>query len=106
VIGQDLAEPGIGDDCIIALLHDLKQPALFTRDAHFFCRHLCHAACALVYLDLAPEECALFIRRFLRRPRFQTKAQRMGIVGRMHHDGIHFWEKGRRGLQAVSWLSR
>lgn len=106
LIGQNLAEPGIGDHGIIGLLHHLKQPTFFTRDVHFFYRHLCHAAYALVYLDLAPEECALFIRRFLKHPRFQTKAQRMGVVARVHHDGIHFWEKRRQGLQAVPWLTR
>ena len=38
VIGQDVAQLSIGDDNILALLHRLKQPTLFTRDEHFFKR--------------------------------------------------------------------
>ena len=38
LIGQDVAQLSIGDDNILALLHRLKQPTLFTRDEHFFKR--------------------------------------------------------------------
>jgi hypothetical protein len=103
VIGQDIAVLSIGDDNILTLLHHLKQPTLFTRDLHFFRRHLCHAGYALVFLDLAPEESAVFIRRFLHHPRFKTKARRMGIVARVHHDGVHFWQRNRPTLQRTGW---
>ena len=63
VIGQDIAELSIADENIIALMHHLKQPTLFTRDEHFFNRRLCHAAYGLVWLDAVPEEAAFFIRR-------------------------------------------
>jgi hypothetical protein len=102
-IGLDFAEADIGDDNIITLLHRLRQPTFFTRDLHFYRRHLCHACYALVHLDLAAEECALFIRRFLRHPRFQTKARRMGLVARVHHDGVAFWQLGGTSLQRVPW---
>lgn len=42
VIGQDIARVSLGDDNILALLHRLKQPTLFTRDEDFFDRQLCH----------------------------------------------------------------
>jgi hypothetical protein len=103
MVGRDLAHLSIGDDNVLALLHHLKQPTLFTRDLHFFHRHLCHASYALVYLDLAPEECAVFIRRFLSHPRFDTHAKRMGVVARVHHDGVHFWERKRATLQRAGW---
>ena len=103
VIGQDLAEANTGDDNIVVFLHHLKQPTFFTRDQHFFRGQLRHPSYALVYLDLAPEECALFIRRFLRHPRFLTKAQRMGVVARVHHDGIHWWRRPHTALQSVPW---
>jgi hypothetical protein len=44
VIGQDIAPISIGDDNILALLHRLKQPTLFTRDEDFFKHRLCHPA--------------------------------------------------------------
>ena len=77
VIGQDIARLSIADDNILVLLHRLKQPTLFTRDEDFFARPLCHPAYGLVWLDVAPEEAALFIRRVLRHPRFATKAARL-----------------------------
>lgn len=106
VIGQELAALSIGDDNIIALLHHLKQPTLFTRDFHFFRHPLCHDGYGLAFLDLAPEESAVFIRRFLNHPRFKTKADRMGAVVRVHHDGIQFWQRNRAGLQRVAWVER
>ncbi len=106
VIGQDIAPRSIGDDNIVTLLHHLNQPTLFTRDLHFFRRHLCHPAYALAYLDLAPEESAVFIRQFLKHPQFKTKAHRMGVVARVHHDGIHFWRRDRPALQKAQWPAR
>ncbi len=103
VIGQDLARLSIGDDNIITLLHRLKQPALFTRDEDFFNRALCHAGYALVWLDIAPTEAAMFIRRFLHHPRFRTKVQRLGNVVRVHHDGIQFWQVNRSEVQRLPW---
>jgi len=104
MIGQNLARSSIGDDNILTLLHRLKQPTFFSRDRHFFQRPLCHGGYALVWLDLVPEEAALFVRRFLAHPCFRTKALRLGVVARVHHDGIHFWQRNRQGLQRVGWL--
>lgn len=103
VIGQEVAPLGIGDDNIIVLLHHLKSATLFTRDEDFFKRDLWHAAYGLVWLDVAPEEAAMFVRRFMRQPLFRTKASRGGMVARAHHDGIHFWQRKRAALQSVKW---
>ncbi len=103
MIGQEIARLSIGDDNILALLHRLKQPTFFTRDEHFFNRRLCHPNYALVWVDAAAEEAAMFIGRVLRHPRFMTKASRMGIVVRAHHDGLQFWKWPKDALQRVNW---
>ncbi len=103
VVGQDIARLSIADDTILLLLHRLKQPTFFTRDKDFFLRDLCHPAYGLVWLDTAAEEAALFIRRVIRHPRFHTKASRMGVVARAHHDGIQFWQRRRTALQRTAW---
>lgn len=104
VIGQDIAELSIADDNILVLLHRLKQPTLFTRDEDFFRRDLAHENYSLVWLDVVPGEAALFVRRFLRHTRFRTKAARLGVVARVHHDGVHFWQRYRAALESVAWL--
>jgi hypothetical protein len=106
VVGQNIAQLSLGDDNILVLLHHLKQPAFFTRDADFFQRELCHPAYGLFWLDVAPEEAALFVRRVLRHPRFATKASRLGIVARAHHDGFQFWQLRRAALQRTTWSDR
>jgi hypothetical protein len=103
MIGQDIAESSLGDDNIIALLHHLKQPTLFTRDEHFYEKRLGHRGYCLAWLDVAPEETAFFICRFLNHSRFETKSQRMGCVVRLHQEGIHFWELNRVAPQQLSW---
>ena len=103
VIGQDIARLSIADDNILVLLHRLKQPTLFTRDEDFFARPLCHPAYGLVWLDVAPEEAALFTRRVLRHPRFATKAARLGVVIRASHDHLQFWQWHHTALQRATW---
>ena len=103
VVGQDIARLSIADDNLIVLLHRLKQPTFFTRDEDFFKRELCHPAYGLVWLDAAPEEAALFIRRVLKHPRFVTKTNRMGMVVRAHHDGLQFWPRPGAALQRMAW---
>ena len=99
IIGQDIACSNIGDDNIIVLLHRLKQPTLFTRDADFCKPDLLHAGYGLVWLDAAPEEAAMLVRRFLHHPQFRTKARRMGRVIRLHPDAIHFLERNQGELR-------
>lgn len=105
-IGQEVAQLSIADYNIIVLLQHSKQPTLFTRDEDFSKRELCHAGYALVWLDAVPAEAAMFIRRFLRHPRFRTKEQRLGIVARVHHDGVQFWERNRAKLHRVTWPAK
>jgi hypothetical protein len=104
VLGRDFAQLSIADDNIVTLLHRLKGPTFFTRDKHFFKRDLCHPAYCLVWLDVAPEETAMFIFRFLRHPRFKIKADRAGLVARIHHDAVEIWTKNREKVEQVDWL--
>jgi len=103
MVGQDIARSSLGDDDIVALLHRLKQPTFFTRDEDFFDSKLLHPAYGLVWLDVAAEEAGLFVRRLLRHPRFATKAHRLGMVVRVHHDGLEFWERHRAELKRLRW---
>lgn len=90
-VGRELAVSGVLDEDILPLLHQHRGTTFFTQDEDFFDASLCHAACGLVFLDVKADDTAFFVRRFLRHPRSNTKASRMGVVARAHHDGIHFW---------------
>lgn len=90
-IGYEVGHKGAKDREIIPLLHQMDQPTFFTRDDDFYQRKLCHAGYCLVLLDVRKEEVALFIRRILRQPLFNTKAKRMGKVIRASHVGFSFW---------------
>ncbi len=87
---EDSARAGIKDPDIIPLLHRLKRPTFFTHDRDFFQQRLAHWAYCLVWLEVFDGEAAWFIRAFLRHERFNTAAKRMGLVVRVHPDGIHY----------------
>ena len=88
---------------IIPLLHALRRPTFFTRDHGFYHTSLLHPAYCLVYLDVAFDEIAEFIRRFLRHPAFRTQAQRMGKVVRVYHGGVSYWQVNVKKAQALRW---
>jgi hypothetical protein len=100
---EEFAPPGIQDPEIIPLLQRLKQPSFFTHDQDFFQRDLVHTGYSLVWLDVFDGEAATFIRLFLKHPLFNTSAKRMGLVARVHHHGVHFWQKNSATLQRASW---
>ncbi len=100
---RDLARSGIQDTDIIPLLHRGKHATLFTHDEDYFKRTLVHPAYCLVLLDLYDGDAALFVRRFLRHPEFNSHAKRMGKVIRLHPQRINFWQLGKGALQTVKW---
>lgn len=102
-IGEHLAAFGAPDENLIPVLHQLKQPTFFTHDEDFFKEAFWHSGYARVYLDVSDRETAAFIRRFLKLPEFNTQTKRLGIVARVHADGVHFWRKGKAGLQKAGW---
>ena len=78
-------------DEIIPFLLTLHQPTFFTLDWDYFKRLWCHPRYCLAYLDIARDESALFIRRLLRQPAFDTQARRMGTVIRVSYSGLFVW---------------
>ncbi len=102
-IGYDMGRKGIQDDEIIPWLHQLPNPTLFTRDADFFDRQLCHQRYCLVYLDVDKYEAAFFVRRVLRHSELDTQAKRMGAVIRVSHTGLSIYRSRTGGLTFLDW---
>ena len=105
-IGREFAFTGVQDPEIIPLLQRQRRVTFFTQDEDFFDASLCHADYCLVFLDVRADDAAYFVRRFLRHARFNTDAKRTGLVVRVHHDGIHFWQRKRAAIQRVGWAER
>jgi hypothetical protein len=79
------------DEEIIPFLLTLHRPTFFTLDWDYFKPGLCHARYCLVFSDVARDESAVFIRRFLRHPEFDTQGKRMGTVIRLSYAGLVVW---------------
>lgn len=90
-IGHDIGRKGLKDGEIIIVLLQLRRVTFFTLDSDFYTRTLCHVRYSLVHLDMRKHEVAVFVRRFLRHPEFDTVAKRMGIVARISSGGITVW---------------
>jgi hypothetical protein len=102
-VGRELARPGAQDADLLTLLHRQRRATFFTQDRDFFHPRLCHAVYCLAFLDVRVDDTADFLRRFLRHRRFDSAVKRMGLVARVHHDGVHFWQRNRRTLQFTEW---
>ncbi|MGB8371041.1 MAG: hypothetical protein ACLPYZ_06570 [Limisphaerales bacterium] len=103
-IGHEVACWGVKDAEIIPLLHRLQGVTFFTQDRDFFKATLCHPAYCLVWLDVRADDDAYFLRHFLKHSVFNTSARRMGLVARVHHDGVDFWQRNRAALRHVRWI--
>ena len=102
-IGYELSQKGVKDPQIIPLLLRLKHPTFFTRDFDYFDMQLCHPGYCLVWLNVRPDEAAVFMRQFLRHSDFRTHQQRLGRVIRVHHGGIDYWQRGERRQTHIGW---
>ena len=103
-IGDNVGRYGMKDrNELIPLLHSFRHVTFFTRDHDFYHPWLRHPNYCLVYLEVKPDEVALFIRRLLRHPHLRTQAQRMGKVARVHHEGISFWQVRMDKEQELTW---
>lgn len=103
-MGRDIARLGIKDPDIIPLLHRQRGVTFFTLDEDFFKSVWCHQAYCLAWLDVRADDAAHFTRRFLKHPDFDTAAKRMGVVARVHPQGIDFWQRNRRVFQRARWI--
>jgi hypothetical protein len=106
VVGVEVAVTGTRDENLIPVLHRLAQPTFFSLDQDFFRSHWAHRSCGLVWLDIVDDRASEFIRRFIRHPAFDTQAKRMGLVARVHTDGVAYWQVGGRSPQSVVWPRR
>lgn len=102
-IGYEIGWKGMKDREIIPLLHQENQPTFFTRDSDFYHPKLCHAGYSLVFLDVRKQEVALFVRRLLSYPAFNTKAKRMSKVIRVSHIGLSFWQLHQQTEEHLEW---
>ncbi len=103
VVGGDVAISGTKDENLIPVLHRLPRPTLFTLDRDFFRPEWAHTRYGLVWLNVTDDFAAEFIRRFLRHREFNTQAKRMGLVARIHADGVMCWRIGEPSPQSLSW---
>jgi hypothetical protein len=87
-IGFDIGRKGLKDREILTFLLQLRSATFFTPDAGFFKRALGHARYCLVFVDVRKHEVAIFSRRLLRHPEFDTAAKRMGNVIRVSSAGV------------------
>src|ERR1051325_2322863 len=99
VVGVDVASWGADDENLVPILHRLPQPTFFSLDRDFYRPSWAHASYGLVWLDVADDHAAEFIRRFLRHPSFDTQAKRLGTVMRVHAGGIVCWRGRHRAPQ-------
>ena len=90
-IGYDIGRKGLKDKEIIPLLMKLRKPTFFTLDFDFFESRLSHTKYGIICMDVSKHEAALYIRRLLRHPDFDTVAKRMGNVIRLSSMRIGLW---------------
>lgn len=102
-MGYDVGRQGMKDQEILTLLHRLRRPTFFTRDEDFYARHLCHSRYCLVYLAVAKDEVAPFVRRLLRHREVDTVAKRMGTVVRVSHVDLSLWRLHAEQAIHVAW---
>ena len=100
-IGVEIASWGTKDENLIPILHRLSDPTFFSLDRHFYRPSWTHPSYCLAWLEVGDDFAAEFIRRFLRHSAFDTNAKRMGVVARLHVNGIQFWRMKKR--LSVSW---
>ena len=103
LVGQDISEKGIKDDRLAKFLLKQSRPTFFTRDEGFYSRKLCHASYCLVYLAVRPNESAFFVRRVLRSPYFNIRANRLGAVIRVSSAGLQMWRLRQAREIFLSW---
>ena len=103
LVGVDVASWGTDDENLIPVLHRLAHPTFFSLDRDFYRPTWAHSGYGLVWLDVADDHAAEFIRRFLRHPVFDTQAKRMGVVARVHAGGVLWWRLKQRSPQSLVW---
>jgi hypothetical protein len=101
-IGQGFGQAGWSDEQIRHELHGSGK-TFHTRDRGYYKAKHCHATYCLVIYDVAANEMAEYIRKFLRHPQFNTHAKRLGKVIKVTPTHIEYWEVKRSGKIRINW---
>ncbi len=91
-IGRDIGRAGMQDEEIIPLLHKLRRPTFFTCDLDFYKRQLRHSRYCIVYLSVAPDDVAKYIRLVLRHTALNTQAKRLGKLVEVTTLQLRIWQ--------------
>lgn len=103
-IGTDIGYSGMKDlNDVIPLLHSLRKPTFFTRDAGFYSRTLVHARYCLVYLDVRASESAEYVVRLLRHEAFRKQSDRMGRIIRLRPNRLSYRELNSQKELHLDW---
>jgi hypothetical protein len=103
-IGYDVGWKGMKDERIIPFLTSLRRVTFFTRDGDFYKRSWCHARYCLVVLSVGQADVAVFVRRLLNHPEFNTEAKRMGTVIRVSVIGLTLWRVHAETESSLAWM--
>jgi len=102
-IGIEVGRLGMGDEDIVPLLRKLARPTFFSRDSDFYQPTLRNAGCCLVWLEIAHGQAAVYVRRLLEHPAFNSEAKRLGNVIHVSPSGLHYWQLRARMEQFARW---
>lgn len=103
-IGYDVGRQGLKDREIILLLLQLRRATFFSLDFDFYKRDLRHSTYCLVCMDVRKQDAAIFVRRFLQHPQFDTAAKRMGTVVRVSPPGLTVWRINAAQEMPIGWV--
>ena len=103
-IGLDVGRQGLKDEEIISLLLQARRATFFTLDFDFRRWELRHHRYCLVCMDVRKQDAAIFVRRFLQHPQFDTAAKRMGTIVRVSPPGLTVWRVKVAHELSVDWV--
>ena len=103
-IGHDVGQKGLKDYQIIPFLLQRRRATFFTLDFDFYRRDLCHTRYCLVCMGVKKEEAAMYVRRLLHHPEFDTVAKRMGKVIRVSSMRLAMWRLHAEQETYFDWV--
>lgn len=101
-VGVGFGQAGWLDEHLLSALHGSGK-TFHTRDQGYYKRRHCHSSYCLVYYDVPAPETAIYIRRLLRHPLFDTHAKRMGKVIKVTPRRIEFWKVRAARKERTEW---
>ena len=101
-VGVGFGRTGWLDEHILQALHGSRK-TFHTRDQGFYHRSLSHNSYCIAYYDVSLAEMAVYTRRFLRHPQFNTHSKRLGKVIKITTQRIEFWQVERSTKSIIRW---